>query len=205
MSNLLINPYRFAAAPAFTLVGATTFNGATSYGISWPSGTAADDLALFFWGGNSSSFSASGITELADSAFGSGHFAGAAYKVLTSGDVSSMTITNSSFGGSFAVVFRGPTVMTQKATANSTGASVSLTGFTKDASSLVVLAVAIERDMVQPDPVSGWTSTGGGGTSTYFAGAASYVASSGYTNSASVTQPLIDDVYAGNGKLFELT
>jgi hypothetical protein len=203
MSNLILNPYRFANAVNASFIGANA--PATATTVSWPSGTAEGDIACFFACGNSA-IGGSGLTVLATTDLsGAVSVARPGYKVLTSGDVSSYTLTVPTSGGYIVAVFRGPTVMTLKNDVpGAAGSSAVISGFTKDAASKFVLSFGGDRDPTAPGYVSTWTGAANG-TTTYFGYGLSYVESASYTNNASVTQPLTASAYDGGASLFELT
>lgn len=168
--------------------------------VVWPAGTAEGDLALFSAVGNSLS-TGSGLAYFStQTIFGSSSRAG--WKVLTSGDVSSYSVTVPTAGFYTVLVFRGPTNATQHSTPTSTGASVSVSGFTKTAGSQFVVSVGVERDPSLLDYVTSWDE-GIRGQGTYFGMTSSWLASSAY-NEAGWTQDLTASAYEGCAHAIEL-
>lgn len=198
-------PFIPPGAKSALFVGVTAIRTTTS-AITWPSGTAAGDIAIAIGAGNSA-FSISGWTAITgDTVNNSPTQSTFAYKVLVAGDISSPpTITVPTSGSYYIVVYRGATAAAKKTTASSSTTSVTATGFTKAATSRMVIAHAVDRDPsgALSTPPTGFTHRASG-TSTYFSHGIYDLPASAYAG-GSVTATLWSAGLDGRLTLLELT
>ena len=180
-------------------IGATGESTATS--VTWPAGTAEGDIALIFSVGTGS-LTGSGLTHMTSTPI-SGSSARTSWKVLTAGDVSSFTVTVPTYGFYMILVFRGPTTATLKSNAASTGASASVSGFTKAAGSQFIVSAGFDRDPSTLDYVTSWEQ-GAQGQGSYFGMTTSWLASADYDETG-WTQDLTASSYQGCYNAIELT
>lgn len=191
-------------APSLMFVGISAIY-ETSGVKTWPAGAQAGDIAALIAVGLSGNVSAAGFTSVTGDAFSHG-VTSFAYRVLTSGDISSPpSITVPNFGHFQIVIYRGPTALAKKTNAQSTTASVVVSGFTKALDSKFVLGAAFDREDsgTLPSAPSGF-STRASARSTYYAAGVYDMTSAAY-GGGSVTFGLIAGSYSGSGTLLELT
>lgn len=176
--------------------------------LTWPEGTLAGDIALTV-GIGTSGLLPSGFTFL-DNYFTFGppgtSVASFGYKVLASGDLPGINVTNPTNGHCYGIVIRGATVTEAspaKAPPDNLGPSCTIPGFTKALGSQILVCIAVDRDPVADfGPPSGWDELGRS-QSMYFASCASWMDSSGYTNNTTVTAPLHDGTLHGGALIYE--
>lgn len=208
----LVGTPKGLGAAAATFVGQSVINTGT---IVFPGTEAAGDLALIVVNNsttNTPDISGSGWTKGVVEEWNNpnNYFRRFYWKVLAAGDISSPpTLSNfGSFAQAAIQVFRGGTTVTRKATLeDDAGTAISLTGFTKDAASKFVTSFCYDRDGANTlGYPSGFAGVQLAASANVFVMGAAYVASSGYTNNASVDWTSGAAASFGNGaELFEIT
>jgi len=181
------------AIPAATFRGQSIVE-ANSGTVAWPSGTVAGDSAVILLFGNGSltltgtGWTPQDVTAAQINVFGS--FYSAFHKVgLTSGDISSPpTYSGCDFGGIMIYVGQNATgINFITNTANVSGTTNTLTGFTKNAISSLIVTLVIDRTTttITAGAPSGFSNRGQTIT-TFFTGASADIAATGYTSGTNV-------------------
>ncbi len=170
-----------------TLIGKNSFNGASG-NLSFPADTTAGDLAIvmFIEGDASPPVIGSGWTLLDSQA---GVLTGSSYsiysKTLVQADIDTPVAFVTVNGGYQLVVYRNHNTITFKGNTTGTGSTSTVTGFTKNASSVRILSWWVDRDVtnfVIPPGFSFVQDTG----ITFFSLGIQEILSTDYTNGTNI-------------------
>lgn len=147
--SLIINPYAFIPDPQF--INGNTVNGA-ALAIVYPTGTIAGDLVIIgLFEGDTTPAVWTGLNGWSNdfNPLVTGFITLRTYaKFVDAADISSPpSYTGATNGGYSVVTFRGANAITAKnSTANTSGTSITVTGFTPSPVSALVLGLCVDRD-----------------------------------------------------------
>lgn len=194
------------AALVSVFVGITPLYQSTG-AITWPSGTQAGDLAVAIAVGNTAVSIPGGTVIAGDVVENSPSQSSFAFKVLAAADISTPpSITVPTNGAFYVAVYRGGTMVTKRSTNASSGANVTVPGFTKSAASRRIIAAGHDRDPgTSSTPPTGFTLRATA-SATFFMSAVYDLSAAAYAG-ADVVFNLVSpgNPYAGRGTLLEIT
>jgi hypothetical protein len=144
-----MGPSGGGGAVSSSFVGISALTDSTG-ALPLPTGAAAGDLCLLS-GVGTNDITGGSFTVITGDQVSSSAYTCFSWKILTSGDISSPpTITFPDAGGYYCAVYRGPTGVAKKSATNSSADPITISGFTKDASSAFVVCTGHDRDPGAP-------------------------------------------------------
>lgn len=192
--------------------------GSTTTALTWPAGTLAGDFAVLyiayqgFANNNSITGGAGGWTKDALAWLTLGYYSAVFSKALTSGDLAGVTLNRPDAIAEgptpyIIVVYRGPTALAVKSTVtNGTGTTITLTGFTKAATSKAIISCVSDRDpSATPATGSPFTAVRGPGTNPNFTSNLNDVLTPTAYLGGNVTWTGFGNTFEQTGYLIELT